>query len=163
MKTTGTSWPHVLADLEAKHQALGAIITMVRTHFVDEATPGEMPDSTPPAPKPRRKGKRAAKTSGRKKRIEKRQTDRQTEQRAGHRAARSLPKREEKSEAILSALKSNNGSLLLRELAKVTGAASTTTLNYRMKGLVKAKAVILTGVTAGRRASLPGRVPKEDL
>ncbi|MEO8679229.1 MAG: hypothetical protein ABI665_09300 [Vicinamibacterales bacterium] len=62
MKTTGTQWPSILADFKAKHQALAEIIAIVETHFVDESTPGAMPDSTPvrrkPGPKPKKKKKK---------------------------------------------------------------------------------------------------------
>ena len=40
----GTAWPNVLADLEAKRNALTQMIDIVRMHFVG-ADPTEMPAS----------------------------------------------------------------------------------------------------------------------
>jgi hypothetical protein len=40
----GVAWPHVLADLEAKRQALDQMIGIVRTHFLPDGN-GEMPAS----------------------------------------------------------------------------------------------------------------------
>lgn len=56
---SGTPWPNLLADLEAKRAAIDHVITLVRTHFIGD-TVGEMPASpvtAPPAaaePRPKR-------------------------------------------------------------------------------------------------------------
>ena len=140
MKTQGMPWPNVLADLEAKRDALVTIIDTIRTHFVGD-TPGEMPDSTPVA-HPRR-GKKPAKVK----------------------KARAFVPDEvaDKGAAILAMLKKHGGSLAPGALAKALKLGSTATLNYQLKPLVHAKQVVCTGVTAGRRVSLPGAVPKEAL
>jgi len=143
MKTTGTPWPHILTDLEAKRTAIDEVIAIVRNHFVDDDQPGRMPEAS----------KAFTFTKARLKKPKARRMARVV------RPVKVVNGMH--SEAILAALEAHDGSMLLRDLAKATGAASTTTLNYRMQTLVKAKTVILSGVTAGRRASLPGRMPKE--
>lgn len=133
MKTTGTPWPHVLADLRAKQQALGDLITIVATHFVDDASPGERPASPAPSKKRAMPGPQPRPASG------------------NHRAA------------ILAALAAGGGSMAPCDLAKATGTRVVNTLMYRLQPLVRAKSVFVTGRSNDRRVSLPGRGPKEDL
>jgi hypothetical protein len=40
-----TAWPHLLADLTAKRDALTGLIETIRTHFVNDADPSRMPES----------------------------------------------------------------------------------------------------------------------
>jgi len=74
--------------------------------------------------------------------------------------ARSLPN-DDRSLKILGVLEDHKGSMRPGELMKAMKASSAATLRYWMKPLIKAKRVIATGKTAGRRFSLPGCVPKE--
>lgn len=133
MKTQGTPWPNVLADLEAKRNAITLIIDIVRMHFVSD-TPGEMPDSTPAAATRRAKKPRKVKKA---------------------RAAASADVNA-KGAAILAMLKKHHGSMSPGALATALKLGSVSTLNYQLKPLVKAKLVRVTGTTAGRRVSLPG-------
>jgi len=61
-----------------------------------------------------------------------------------------------KGEAILAALRKNSPQSP-RALAKVLKLASTSTLNYQLKPLIKSGAVVVSGTTNDRQVSLPGR------
>lgn len=147
--STQMAWPHVLADLVAKRDALTTIIDTIRTHFVGD-TPGEMPDSVAVPARDARKT-RALKGDGR--------TDGRTEQESGRRAARSLP--DGQGAAILATLKKHGGVMKPGDLSRAL-KLEPAALRYQLKPLVKSKAVVVTGKTMSRRISLPGaNAPKE--
>lgn len=135
MKTTGTPWPHVLADLRAKHQALGDIITIVETHFVDDASPGEIPAS-PATAKLKKRATRPKPTTTR------------------------GPEQTDHTAEVVAAIKKAGGSMAPGELAKILKVDRVTVRKW-VSRMVTAKTVVATGSTLNRRFSLPGRGPKE--
>lgn len=143
MKTTGTPWPNILADLESKREAIVSLIDLVRTHFVGD-DPTSMPESPrAPAPKPR-------KTNGR-------TTDASKAPR--HRDAEAVPDGE-LSAAIIATLK-KHGSQSPGDLARLL-KWDVSVLRYRVKPLLKAHTIIGTGATINRLLSLPGKPPAKE-
>lgn len=94
-----------------------------------------------------------------KKPLRNERTNERTKQGPGRRAVRSLPdvtsKSATKSAAILAMLKKHGGSMSPGELAAALNLKRPT-LSYQPTPLIKAKQVVVTGATAGRRVSLPG-------
>jgi hypothetical protein len=81
-----------------------------------------------------------------------------TERRAAAAPARDVG---EKGAAILAMLKKHGGVMKPGELAKAM-KLELGTLRYQLKPLEHAKQVVITGVTAGRRISLPGKQPAKE-
>jgi hypothetical protein len=79
------------------------------------------------------------------------------------RRAEAAPARDagEKGAAILAMLKKHGGVMKPGELAKAM-QLELGTLRYQLKPLEHAKQVVITGVTAGRRISLPGKQPAKE-
>lgn len=71
MTNGNTAWPHLLADITAKRDALTQMIETIRTHFVDDNT-AEMSASSTVRPtrvaknhRPKKSGLRGRRTDGR--------------------------------------------------------------------------------------------------
>jgi hypothetical protein len=143
MKTTGTPWPNILADLEAKRGAIDTLIGLVREHFV-----GDDPTAMPESPAP---------SNGKATRAEKRgRTDGRSKARAS--ATRSLPDGAH-AQAIVAAL-TKHGPTSPGDLARAL-KWDISVLRYRMKPLLQSKTVLATGATINRVLSLPGHRAKE--
>jgi Transcriptional regulators len=153
MTNSNTAWPHLLADITAKRDALTQMIEMIRTHFVAD-TPGEMPVSRIVRPgriarnhRPKKSGPRGRRTDGR------------TEQGPRQSAQRSLPD-DDVQNTILAALrkKSPQRPSELAQRLKI----SRPVLTYRLRELIKSGSVIATGATINRQIALAGKRAARD-
>jgi len=145
-------WPHLLADLRAKRDALSAAIETLETHFTvltddDAPSNGHAPTKVrgrAPEEKPRRAAKQT--------------NERTNEQGPRRRAARSLP---DQAGPIVEALRKHGSVMKPGDLSTQLGVTPAT-LRARLAPLVKAKQVEVTGTTRSRRIKLlPTRTAKE--
>jgi hypothetical protein len=143
-------WPHLLADITAKRDALNQVIETLTTHFIKDGS------SDAPVVHARRGRK-----PGRRKTAAKRneRTNERTNERAKRaptgRRSRSLPDVSPHGEAILAALRAKSPQRP-SELAKVL-KLERPALTFQIKPLLKSGAVLATGATMNRQFSLPPR------
>lgn len=128
MTVQGTPWPALLEDLRRKRDAITTMIDIASQHFVGDA-PGEMPESPAPGRRPR--------------------SERRAQPRAGVVADSKY------GAEILAALKKAGGVMKPGDLARAL-KMEPANLRYHLKPLEKSKQILVSGVTAGRRISLPG-------
>jgi hypothetical protein len=146
MKTTGTPWPNILADLEAKRGAIDTLIGLVREHFVGD-DPTAMPESPAPSNGKATRAKNGRDGTGR------------DGSKARASATRSLPDGavSEVGQKILALLK--KGPMATSAMAKALGLNSGTAVLYHVNKLLKAQLVEGSGRSSARVIHLPGHGP----
>jgi hypothetical protein len=140
-----TDWPHLLADLTAKRDALNQVIELLTTTFIREDAPSSRATVTRPA----KALKRNERTNERAKRAP-----------TGTRP-RSLPDDGDHTAQIVAAVKKAGGIVTRGELLKALGTSLYHTKQWLAVAL-KAKAVVATGIKAHYRISLPGARPAKE-
>ena len=138
----GIEWPHLLADLTAKRDALNEVIKILTTQFTREIATSASTS---------RRSKTAVKRNER--------TNERTNERAKRaptgRRSRSLPDVTKHGAAIVAALRAKSPQNPSELATRVKLARPA--LTYHIKRLIASGAVLATGATLNRQFTLPPR------